>query len=140
VKHSSFMQYMIFDGDHIGDVMATVYLTNDETGLRTVDSDIRERMKNAEEYLRSDGFTMIASGADGITCKRDYIEPVPCFSRLAQIVAPYTFSIGCGNNLREAFFSLRYAKASGRNRWARPSRTGALESYPCADLAKLHER
>jgi hypothetical protein len=128
------MEYMIFDGDHIGDVMAAVYLTNNEEGLREIDQDIRERMANAEEYLRSGGFAMIASGADGITCKRAHIEPVPCFSQLAQIVAPYTFSIGCGDNLREAFFSLRYAKASGRNRWARPSRTGELKSYPCADL------
>jgi hypothetical protein len=130
------MKYVIFDGDNIGDALATVYLTNNETALREIDSDIRDRMQKAEHYLKSEGFTMIACGADGITCKRAPVVPMPYFAKLALIVSPYTFSIGYGDSLREAFFCLRYAKASGRNRWAHVSSAGTLESHPCSDLTE----
>jgi hypothetical protein len=111
-------RYMIFDGDQIGDHIAKCYLCNDESALRDLDIGLRQRMAIAEDFLRSTGCDMIACGADGITCKGLNLSPPLCCPELSGIVAPYTFSIGFGASLREAFICLRFAKASGRNRWA----------------------
>jgi hypothetical protein len=124
------VHYLVFDGDKIGDHLASAYLSNDERVLSEIDTALRERLANAAGFLRSLGFVMIACGADGITCKGKIVNLKASFCELARIVAPYTFSMGCGNSLRDAYVSLRFAKANGRNRYARMTTDGFIELAP----------
>jgi hypothetical protein len=119
-------RYIIYDGDSIGDQLARAYLANDEKTLRRIDADLRQSMHEATRYLVSIGCGIVTSGADGITARIESIEPGALHRELARIVIPYTFSMGVGTTLREAFFCLRYAKAAGRNHWAQLSSSGHL--------------
>jgi hypothetical protein len=119
-------QYMIFDGDKVGDLLAKIFLSNRDDLLAEFDAQLRDRMRRAEKLLRQRGVTMIAAGADGITCKGVAFDPADCFAAVNSITTPYTFSMGLGNCLMEAFVALRFAKASGRSRWARWSADGVL--------------
>ena len=110
--------YLIFDGDKIGDVLARSYLSNSEDELAAIDRGLRAGLLAAEHLLRSRSMFMIACGADGITCKGFVGDVGSLFLEINQLTQPFSFSLGCGKTLREAFLCLRFAKACGRERWA----------------------
>lgn len=119
-------EFLVFDGDQIGDRLAKIYLSNCEDELRSFDLDLRDRMARGEQFLRTLGLDMIAAGADGITCKGQAPLTEQIFRDFGEIAKPYSFSMGCGATLRDAFVALRFAKASGRGRWARMARSGEI--------------
>lgn len=112
------MYYAILDGDKIGDLLARAYLANDEEGLSQIDVSLRNGLKRVEVLLQEMNFRIITSGADGITLFGYIDSPERLLSAILRELEPYSFSIGVGSTLRDAFVALRYAKACGRGRVA----------------------
>lgn len=109
------MMYMYIDGDDIGLKIEKSFMDNDEESLKLVNNDIKKITNNISQYLKSLGFQIIFSGADGIICKCAHTDLVDISHYIKKICAPYTFSIGAGNSLRNCFLALRYAKSMNKN-------------------------
>jgi hypothetical protein len=120
--------YFIIDGDKIGDHIAHAYLANSEAELIKLDHRLREGLSAAEILLRERSMFMIAYGADGITCRGIVDDPGSLLFAVIQLTKPFTFSMGCGKTLREAYVCLRFAKASGRSSWAQIDGTGRINA------------
>jgi hypothetical protein len=132
--------YFIFDGDKIGDVLARAYLSNSEEDLVATDKALRTGLAAAERWLRERSMFMITSGADGITCRGGVSDLGELFLEVNQLTKPFSFSLGCGKTLREAFICLRFAKASGRRRWAKMDQNGRIIVFePKVEYGKKHD-
>ena len=108
---------MSIDGDDIGHKIARSYIENDEEKLTRINQDLNQILSQLSKYLKTLGFEIIFCAADGIACKGNYIEINDFTQYIKSIGEPYyTFSVGIGNSLQSAFFSLKYAKASGKNK------------------------
>jgi NAD(P)H-hydrate repair Nnr-like enzyme with NAD(P)H-hydrate epimerase domain len=66
-------------------------------------------------YFIDTGFSVLFLGADGIICKGESINIKELSSFIKKISNKFTFSTGAGNNLRDAFLALRYAKSIGKD-------------------------
>lgn len=109
------MMYMYIDGDNIGLKIEKSFMDNDEESLKSVNNDIKKITNDISQYLKSLGFQIIFSGADGIICKCLHADLVDISYYIKKVCAPYTFSIGAGTSLRNSFLALRYAKSMNKN-------------------------
>ncbi len=109
--------YILIDGDDIGNRIARSYIENDEKKLLKTIQELNCILTIICEYLKTFGFEIIFCAADGIVCKGSNIEVNRFAYYLGSIGEPhYTFSAGIGNDLQTSFFSLKYAKAIGKNK------------------------
>jgi GTP cyclohydrolase III len=109
------MIYLYIDGDDIGLRIERTFMENDEVMLRQVNEDIQDIVRNISTYLQDTGFAIIFSGADGVICKGEQIDVEKLLYYINRVSADYTFSVGAGKTLQDAFLSLRYAKSLGKN-------------------------
>lgn len=109
------MKYIYLDGDDIGLKIEKCFMTNDEDGLKIINSDINSTIFKITEYLQQIECEIIFSGADGIIFKKVQIDVEQITSFIQSLKNNFTFSIGVGNSLQEAFLALRYAKSNGKN-------------------------
>jgi hypothetical protein len=108
--------YILIDGDDIGNRIARSYIENNEEKLLKTIQELNCILTTICEYLKTLGFEIIFC-ADGIVSKGSNIEVDRFAYYLGSIGEPhYTFSAGIGNDLQTSFFSLKYAKAIGKNK------------------------
>ena len=109
------MIYVYIDGDDIGLEIEKSFMENDEASLKQINEDMNSIAKKMSSYFIDAGFSVLFLGADGIICKGDSINIKELSSYIKEISSKFTFSIGVGNNLRDAFLALRYAKSIGKD-------------------------
>ena len=109
--------YISLDGDDIGNKIARSYIENDEEKLASIVKELEQVLAQICQYLISLGFEIIFCAADGVACKGSNVE-IDSFARYIESIGKpnYTFSAGIGNDLQSSFFSLKYAKALGKNK------------------------
>jgi len=109
------MMYAYIDGDDIGLKIEKSFMNNDEINLQKINNDVINAVNSISNQLITDGFDIIFSGADGIICKRNYIDIKELFDLIGYNSMEINFSLGVGPSLCDAFLALRYAKANGKN-------------------------
>jgi hypothetical protein len=109
------MLYIYIDGDDIGLEIEKCFMENDEASLKQINEEMNSLAKKMSSYFIDIGFSVLFLGADGIICKGESINIKKLSSFIRKISNRFTFSIGAGNNLRDAFLALRYAKSIGKN-------------------------
>ena len=109
------MYYVYIDGDDIGLGIERSFMENDEASLSQINKDMNSITKGISDYLVDVGFSILFLGADGVICKGENINITDLSAFIKETSNKFTFSIGVGNNLRNAFLALRYAKAIGKN-------------------------
>lgn len=107
--------YAYIDGDDIGLKIENSFMNNDEISLKSINSMVKDVVESITEYLNTNGYEIIFSGADGIICKREEVEVKEIAEFIRRSAQYITFSIGAGNCLRDAYLALRYAKSNGKN-------------------------
>ena len=107
--------YAYLDGDDIGLKIEGCLLSNNETTLRKVNSDLNGIIVELTTFLVSLNHQVIFSGADGIICKFEKIDINEIHLFLSKRNFPISFSIGLGHSLSHAFLALRFVKANGKN-------------------------
>ncbi len=106
----------MIDGDDIGNKLARNYLENNEAKLVKTIQNLNHILNKICEYLKKLEFEIIFCAADGIACKGSKLDVNSFAHYIESIGKPhYTFSAGIGNDLQSSFFSLKYAKAIGKN-------------------------
>ena len=109
------MYYIYIDGDDIGLEIEKSFLDNDEISLGQINKEINSVTKEMSDYMVKAGLSILFLGADGIICKGENINIKELSSYIKEISNKFTFSIGVGNNLRDSFLALRYAKSIGKD-------------------------
>ncbi len=109
--------YILIDGDDIGNKLARSYIDNNEDKLLKTIQELERILTEICENMKRVGFEIIFCAADGIACKGSNLEVHSFADYLGAIGEPhYTFSAGIGSDLQSSFFSLKYAKAIGKNK------------------------
>ena len=109
------MIYFYIDGDDVGLRIERSLLSNDEGALSQINVEVTSTIQRLTEALERQGFEIVFSGADGVIGKSP-TDSVDAIHRcVCSLDATLTFSIGVGRSLRDAFASLRFAKANGKN-------------------------
>lgn len=109
------MMYAYIDGDDIGLRIENSFMNNDEIRLKGINSEVKTIVDKITTYLEENNYTIIFSGADGIICKNEKIDVKQILNFIRDNSKEISFSIGLGNNLRDSFLALRYAKSSGKD-------------------------
>ena len=109
------MYYIYIDGDDIGLGIERSFMENDEISLSQLNKDMNSVTRALSDYLADAGFSVLFLGADGVICKGEKINIGELSAFIKETSNRFTFSIGVGENLRNAFLALRYAKAIGKN-------------------------
>lgn len=109
------MMYAYIDGDDIGLRIEHSFMNNDEITLKEVNDNVKLIVEKITKYLIENNSKIIFSGADGIICKSDIIEPEKIIDFIRINSKDISFSIGIGKCLKDAFLALRYAKSSGKD-------------------------
>src|SRR5687767_747743 len=110
------MYYIYIDGDDIGLEIEKSFIENDETSLIQINKEMNSVTREMSEYMINAGFSVLFLGADGIICKGESVNIKELSSYIKKFSHQFTFSIGVGNNLRDSFVALRYAKSIGKDR------------------------
>lgn len=115
MKTTTKIKYAYIDGDNIGLLIEKSFMDNNERKLQEVNNNVRKIVKSITFFLKEQKLDIIFSGADGVICKGENIDGIVLHNYIKSISKKITFSIGIGNNLREAFLALRYAKSNNKN-------------------------
>jgi hypothetical protein len=111
------VKYISIDGDDIGRRITSCYLTNDEERLQSISRSLEESTNNIANLLISCGFKVLFCAADGVVASIekdiDFLELFKSINNLAP--EGISFSVGIGDNLREAYVALLAAKSNGKN-------------------------
>lgn len=111
-----FIMYFVYiDGDDIGLGIERSFMENDEVSLSLINKDMNNITRLVSDFLVNVGFSVLFLGADGIICKGENINIVDLSAFIKKTSHGFTFSIGVGGNLRDAFLALRYAKSIGKD-------------------------
>lgn len=109
------MIYFYIDGDDVGLRIEHSLLTNDEDGLKQINSDVTSKIERLTDSLARLRCEIIFSGADGVIGKTTPESVDAVHDCVRSQNDTLTFSIGIGDCLRDAFAALRFAKANGKN-------------------------
>ncbi|MFZ0931157.1 MAG: mCpol domain-containing protein [Syntrophobacteraceae bacterium] len=109
------MTHIYIDGDDIGLKIEKCFIDNDEASLHNINREVGEIVCTITNYLCSNGFCIIFSGADGIIAKSNYVDCEVLLKLIRTLNSNYTFSIGLGDSLRNAYFAVRYAKSISKD-------------------------
>src|SRR5689334_21705937 len=112
--------YVAVDGDDVGRRLEYFMLVNDRETLNSFSSSYGVAMNWLEtELINQFGATIIFSGGDNLLASIQVNDKsVESLERLRVKFAERsksTLSVGLGNNLQQAYFALKLAKASGKN-------------------------
>ncbi|HBC3912524.1 MULTISPECIES: mCpol domain-containing protein [Vibrio harveyi group] len=112
------MKYISIDGDDVGRIITSYYLSNDEKKLESVSEQLEVMTVGIAELLSEKGFNIIFRAADGVVAK---IEADCDFTELFNTIrsinsSDITFSAGVGNSLRESYIALLSSKSNGKNK------------------------
>lgn len=109
------MKYAYIDGDNIGLSIEKCFMENDEENLIRINEEVNSMVQKISAFLVRQGNSIIFSGADGIICKGMDLDLKELLNFIRSSTKNFTFSIGGGKSLNEAFLALRYAKANNKN-------------------------
>lgn len=109
------MKYLYIDGDNIGLKIEQSFLNNNETELNKTNLKVITTISDITAYLKEINHQIIFAGADGIIAKGKEIDIKSLLKFTRDLNNDITFSIGIGNNLKNCYVALRYAKSSGKN-------------------------
>ncbi len=111
------MNYITIDGDDIGKKISSCYFKNDPDRLKFISETIQKATTNISELLISYGFDIIFCAADGVSgVTHKDIDLIKLFLSLNKIAPDgFTFSVGVGRSLRDAYIALLEAKSNGKN-------------------------
>lgn len=111
------MIYISIDGDDVGRLINSCYLSNNEKKLNLISVQLEESTLNIAKLLEARGFGIVFRAADGVVAK---IENYHDFEELFLSIGfcsinQITFSAGVGSCLREAYIALLSSKSNGKN-------------------------
>jgi GTP cyclohydrolase III len=115
------IQYLAIDGDDVGHQLEYFVMTNQTQQLADFFITFQSAMSWLEDKLTKElGGTIIFNGGDNllaclpsVSCSPEMLEQLrDDFAKLAR----KTLSVGVGRSSRQAYFALKLAKSSGKNR------------------------
>ncbi|MEJ2407640.1 MAG: mCpol domain-containing protein [Candidatus Thiodiazotropha sp.] len=110
------LKYISIDGDDIGRMITSLYLSNNEKQLRHLSASLKESTLKVADFLSNMGFDIIFCAADGVVAstkkEQDYQEIFKEISFLSP--DNITYSAGVGDSLKEAYIALLSAKSNGK--------------------------
>lgn len=109
------MEYTYIDGDNIGLKIETSFLENNEQALIAINKEVKETIVVITDFLIKHNQTIIFSGADGIICTGEKLDISDTLDFIRLNNKEMTFSIGVGNDLKDCYIALRYAKSLNKN-------------------------
>lgn len=109
------MKYLYIDGDNIGLKIEQSFLNNDAEELRIVNLAVINAIEKITSYLTSNDQEIIFSGADGIIVRGNNLDIKALLKKIRSTDKNFTFSVGIGNSLSDAYIALRYAKSYSKN-------------------------
>lgn len=109
------MKYLYIDGDNIGLKIEQSFLNNNEAELNKTNLKVITAISDISAHLKKISHQIIFAGADGIITKGNEIDIITLLNFTRDLNTDLTFSIGIGNNLKNCYVALRYAKSSGKN-------------------------
>jgi len=109
------MMYAYIDGDDIGLRIENSFMDNNEENLKAINDCVKNAVNEITFTLTNLGYEIIFDGADGVICKSEKIDIHSLLNYVRQLSDKLTFSIGIGQDLRDSYIALRYAKSNGKN-------------------------
>lgn len=111
------MKYISIDGDDVGRIITSCYLSNDEIKLNLISAQLEESTLKIASLLEARGFKIVFRAADGVVAKIDSeIDFESLFLSISSCSTnQITFSVGVGSCLREAYIALLSSKSNGKN-------------------------
>lgn len=109
------MMFAYIDGDDIGLRIENCFMNNDVDRLSKINNEIKSLIDNMTASLQENGYKVIFGGADGIIVSKDRIEVDELLAFVRGFTNNFTFSIGVGEELKESYIALRYAKSNGKD-------------------------
>ena len=109
--------YALIDGDDVGKKMEVHTINNDvEAFIRTSERISNSIARMAESLADVPGVSLVSTGGDSILIGFHETISNRISERLDGLQAEeeFSFSVGIGNDLREAYVALRMAKAAGK--------------------------
>ncbi|MCS0589033.1 mCpol domain-containing protein [Massilia norwichensis] len=113
------MKFITIDGDDVGQKITSSYLRNDLASLLKINEIVNEKTNLIARFLESQGFVVIFCAADGVAgyTEKNELDQSFLYEKICDIGGKeITFSVGLGNDLREAYIALLSAKSDGKNR------------------------
>ena len=109
--------YITIDGDDTGRKIVSCYINNDEAKLREISESLALSIYRVTDLLKVEGFRIVFSAADGVAAHTSIdIDYMRLFDRIRGLAPTgFTFSVGVGSTLQEAYIALVNAKSSGKN-------------------------
>lgn len=90
-------------------------MDKDEQLLESLSFSIEKDIKNLAKYLEDKGYYIIMCAGDGLLAKGDIpLNYEELKNALMALNNGYTFSVGVGQTLEDAYTALKYAKLNGR--------------------------
>ncbi len=119
-EHSEEKLYIAVDGDDVGRRLEYYMIINDSTSLTAFSTDFRSSMTWLEDRLiQIFNAKILFSGGDNllaeISLQNEFANPLSTLHLQFTQKSNNTLSVGVGSTLREAYFALKIAKASGKN-------------------------
>lgn len=113
--------YIAVDGDDVGSRLEYFMLTNQPQSLKSFAECFRASFEWFGEMLVGElAATIVFSGGDNLLAvvqsENQLTEELECLRAEFNRQTKHTLSIGLGRSAREAYFALKLAKASGKNR------------------------
>jgi hypothetical protein len=111
------LKYISIDGDDVGRIITSCYLSNDENKLTSISRQLEEITLKIAALLDARGFKVIFRAADGVVAKIDSeLDFDALFLSISSCSTNHiTFSAGVGSCLREACIALLSSKSNGKN-------------------------
>lgn len=105
--------YVLLDGDRVGESIDGHYLRNDVSGLERFARELDAAVASLAESIRALGGTIYLAGGDNILGAVTDLDAFLAFYEAARLRLPLPFSVGIGDDARQAHLALRVAKACG---------------------------
>ena len=106
------MLYIAIDGDNIGATVERLIILEQRNELTEYAISIEKAIVSIAERLRFAGANIVFTGGDSVLAyiDKEQTEILDCLS----FESEFAFSVGLGSTMREAYLSLKMAKASGK--------------------------
>lgn len=109
--------YLALDGDKVGAVLESLFVANDEAGLRLLSHRVSTTISKIEADLALHGFKTVMAEGDGLLARGESHHSNTQVANAAQLRFTAGTGIACSAalapSLRAAFLGLKEAKAQG---------------------------
>jgi GTP cyclohydrolase III len=105
--------YVLLDGDRVGEKIDGHYLRNDVHDLYLFARELDDAVAKLAASIREIGGTVYLAGGDNVLGTVEDLTAFLAMFDTARPRLPVPFSVGIGENPRQAHLALRVAKANG---------------------------